>query len=536
MKCHREFCAERACSRSSLRILLVCISFSFGSFAEIASAQTAPDSKFSKIPQAYETTKDIPYGVTDSTDDYTKERRKLDIYLPKGMKDFPTIVWFHGGGLTGGSKSIPKGLQDKGFAVVAPNYRLSPRVKSPAYIEDAAAAVAWTFENIEKYGGSKSKIIVGGISAGGYLSLMIGLDKSWLSKHGIDADSIAALVPISGQTITHFTVRAEKGIPDKRPVVDEMAPLFHVRKDSPPMLLVTGDPELEMLGRAEENAYLARMMKIAGHTRTTLYRLEGFDHGGIGEASLPLVVKFVRGIQEERNGNANLDERKLPATASRMKTRKISGWTVHVNERLLAEEMKSSTSKAMELLERQLNEIVKVVPAEAVAKLRQVPLWFSPEYPGVAPKAEYHPDAGWLKDNGRDTAMAKGVEFTNVRIFERETARMPNFALHELAHAYHDRFLSGGFANAEVAAAFENAKAMGLYENVQRTFGDGRTSKERAYAMTNPMEYFAECTESYFAKNDFYPFTRDELNKYDTRMTELLQQLWGEAQPAKNSR
>ncbi len=497
------------------------------------AAQSPSDSKPAQID---ETTKDIPYGEADARDEYKKQRRKLDLYVPRGAKDFVTIVWFHGGGLTGGSKSIPKGLQEKGFAIVAPNYRLSPRAKSPAYVEDAAAAVAWTFENIEQYGGSKSKIVVGGISAGGYLSLMIGLDKSWLSKHGIDPDSIAALVPVSGQTITHFTVRAENGIPETRPVIDEMAPLFHVRKDAPPMLLVTGDPEMEMLGRAEENAYLARMMKIAGHTRTTLYRLEGFDHGGIGEASLPLVVKFVRELETESKKDTKAVDGVRPATTGKVRTQAISGWTVHIREELLKDESKAATSKALNLLEKQLDEIVKVIPASAVAELRKVPLWFSPEYPGVAPKAEYHPDAGWLKENSRDTAMARGVEFTNVRIFERETARMPNFALHELAHAYHDRFLPDGFANAEIAAAFENAKAKGLYENVERTFGDGRTSKERAYAMTNPMEYFAECTESYFVKNDFYPFDREALKKHDRRMTELLKKLWGDPQTTKSSR
>lgn len=88
-----------------------------------------------------------------------------------------------------------------------------------------------------------------------------------------------------------------------------------------------------------------------------------------------------------------------------------------------------------------------MVPRAAVAELRKVPLWFSPEYPGVQPRAEYHPDAGWLRDNNRDPKMEKVVEFTNVRIFERETKRMPNFALHELAHAYHDRVLANGSAS-----------------------------------------------------------------------------------------
>jgi len=119
--------------------------------------------------------------------------------------------------------------------------------------------------------------------------------------------------------------------------------------------------------------------------------------------------------------------------------RVIEGWTLHINQRLLDEEAEA-TAKAVELLRLQLQEIVRVVPAAAVVELRRVPLWFSPPYPGVTPRAEYHPGAGWLRDNGRDPAMVQGVEFTDIRDFERESRRMPNFTLHELAHAYHHRF------------------------------------------------------------------------------------------------
>jgi hypothetical protein len=105
----------------------------------------------------------------------------------------------------------------------------------------------------------------------------------------------------------------------------------------------------------------------------------------------------------------------------------------------------------------QLQEIVRVVPAKALAELQKVPLWISPEYAGFQPRAEYHPDSGWLRDNQRNPAKAKAGEFTNIRIFERETKRMPNFVLHELAHAYHDRVLTKGFQNSEIKRAFEEA-------------------------------------------------------------------------------
>ncbi len=220
----------------------------------------------------------------------------------------------------------------------------------------------------------------------------------------------------------------------------------------------------------------------------------------------------------------------LPATAASHQTNSIEGWRVLVSERLVTED-KVATEKALELLRLQLQEIVRVVPAHAVAKLREVTLWFSPAYPGVKPRAEYHPGAGWLRDNGRDPAMAKGVEFTDVRDFEKEMKRMPNFTLHELAHGYHDRVLPGGFGNKEIKAAYERAKAGKSYDKVERWFGNGRANtKEKAYAMTSPMEYFAETTEAFFSRNDFFPFTRVELKKHDPEMEQLLGRLWGATQ------
>ena len=160
--------------------------------------------------ETYKTVKDISYIPAGETDGYRKERCKLDVYYPVGKKDFPTIVWFHGGGLEGGGKHVPEMFMNQGFAVVAVNYRLSPKAQNPAYTEDAAAAVAWAYKHIEEYGGSPRRVFVTGHSAGGYLTLMVGLDKSYLQEYGVDADSIAAYLPISGQTVTHFTIRKER--------------------------------------------------------------------------------------------------------------------------------------------------------------------------------------------------------------------------------------------------------------------------------------------------------------------------------------
>lgn len=227
-------------------------------------------------------------------------RCKLDLYYPSGGKPFSTVVWFHGGGISKGNKSIPVPLRNKGVAVVSANYRLSPNVAAPVYIEDAAAAVAWTVRNIGRYGGGDpTRVFVSGHSAGGYLASMVGLDPQWLGAHDLKPEALAGLIPFSGHTITHFTVRKEQGIGGRQPTIDSFAPLYHVNKNAPPMLLITGDRELELLGRYEENAYFRRMMQEVGHPDTTLRELEGFDHSGMPEPAFPLLLDFMKAKNDD---------------------------------------------------------------------------------------------------------------------------------------------------------------------------------------------------------------------------------------------
>lgn len=250
---------------------------------------------------AYKTLSNIPYYDENirQKESYIQERCLLDIYYPVDKKGCATIIWFHGGGLTGGNKELPAALMNEGLCIVSVNYRLAPAVKAPAYIHDAAAAVAWVFKHIGNYGGDVSRIFLSGHSAGGYLALMTGLDKQYLAAHDIDADSIAGLIPLSGQTITHFSIRQEYGMKDTHPLVDQYAPLYHVRPDAPPLLLITGDREQEMLGRYEENAYLARMMKVVGHRHTRLLELQGYGHG-MTYPAFPLLLEEVRRISSQK--------------------------------------------------------------------------------------------------------------------------------------------------------------------------------------------------------------------------------------------
>jgi len=129
---------------------------------------------------------------------------------------------------------------------------------------------------------------------------MIGLDKRWLEPYGIDPDTtFAALIPYSGQVVTHFARRREMGIPDTQVVVDDMAPLNYVRPDCRPILILSGDREREMLGRYEENAYFWRMMRVAGHPDVRIYEFDGFDHGNMPQAGHFAAVRYIREMERK---------------------------------------------------------------------------------------------------------------------------------------------------------------------------------------------------------------------------------------------
>lgn len=249
----------------------------------------------------YKLVSDLAYRKGQpNLDDYQISRCKLDIYYPVNVPRFATIVWFHGGSLTEGEKFIPEELKNRNIAIVSVNYRLSPKAQHPAYIDDAAVAVAWTFKNIEAYGGDSQKIFVAGHSAGAYLTLMLGLDKQWLAKYEVDANNIAALFPLSAQTVTHATIRNEMALNPKVPLVDQWAPLNLIRKDAPPMMLVTGGRDLEIPNRYNENALFYSALKNIGDNNVTLYELNGFDHGTMVDPACFLILHYLKAWEKAR--------------------------------------------------------------------------------------------------------------------------------------------------------------------------------------------------------------------------------------------
>ena len=247
----------------------------------------------SAFARNYEYDKEILYkGKPDA---YTEKMCRLDVAYEKGSEGCPVIVWFHGGGLTSGWRHIPETLLRDGAVVVGVGYRFVTEVTIPETLDDAAASVAWVLKNIEAYGGDLSKIYLAGHSAGGYIVNMLGLNKEYLAKYDIDPDTqIKALVPYSGQVITHFAQRRKQGLGDLTPTIDHLAPLYHVRGNAAPMLVISGDRELELFGRYEENAYFVRMLRLNGHKNVTFYEVDGFDHGDMAEPAHLLLLKYIR--------------------------------------------------------------------------------------------------------------------------------------------------------------------------------------------------------------------------------------------------
>jgi acetyl esterase/lipase len=234
---------------------------------------------------------DISYG------DGTIPRQMLDLYLP--VEDtFSVLVYFHGGGLEGGSKDIDwiGSFAENGIAVAVPNYRLYPYARYPEFILDTAAATAWVHKNINRYGKCEN-IFVGGSSAGAYLALMLCMDGKYLAPYGISPDSLSGYIFDAGQTTVHFNVLREAGIDSRAVIIDERAPIYHIKAERsyPPMLVICGENDLQ--NRLEQNKLFISTLLHFGHTDVE-FRLMDASYGHCGYDGKPvfkdMVTDFMR--------------------------------------------------------------------------------------------------------------------------------------------------------------------------------------------------------------------------------------------------
>ncbi len=211
----------------------------------------------------------------------------------------------------------------------------------------------------------------------------------------------------------------------------------------------------------------------------------------------------------------------MPALPTAHTNRDIEGWTVRVDDRLLNGDGAAAGERALKLLTARLVAITIVVPEPSLAKLRAITIELDLNY-GDLHAMQYHPDAGWLKENGYSEQLAKFVHIPEVEDFLSpfEIHRMPWVVLHELAHGFHDQTI--GFDDERVTAVWKKFCNSGKYKSVVTSPGPMREH----YGLTNQKEFFAEMTEAYFGSNDFYPFVTGELMQAEPEIFVMLAEIW----------
>lgn len=218
-------------------------------------------------------------------------------------------------------------------------------------------------------------------------------------------------------------------------------------------------------------------------------------------------------------------EQPEPAKPTSHTERKIDGWTVRVDDRLLKAPHEQLGVQVLKSLEARLFDINAVVAPDKLKKLHAVTIVLDLSN-GKLTAMQYHPDRDWLKENGYDPALehCAHIPVAAELLEPRQINVQPWCVLHELAHSYHDQVL--GFDDKRILAAYQHYKASGHGDDVLLTTGE----RGRHYALTDEKEFFAEMSESYFGSNDFYPFNRGELMTAEPEIYRLLQSIWGPVQ------
>lgn len=230
-------------------------------------------------------------------------KHKLDLYLPKGKKDFPVLFFVHGGAWVMGDKNqlgiysaLGRNFAKQGIGTVVTNYRLSPKVQHPEHIKDVAKAFAWTHHNIAKHGGKPDQIFACGHSAGGHLVALLGTDESYLKNEGLSLKAIKGVIPMSG--VYRIPEKMMPTVFGKDPeIVKKASPLEHVRAGLPPFCIIYGDKDMPQCDKMselfckslKEKECTAETCSIADRSHVSLIMLVSRTTDPASEA----IVKFI---------------------------------------------------------------------------------------------------------------------------------------------------------------------------------------------------------------------------------------------------
>ena len=210
---------------------------------------------------------------------------RADLYLPEG-KNFPLVVYFHGGGMEGGDKAeeniraIARYAAANGVGFFSANYTLYPQARYPQFLEEAAKAVAYAFAHARQWGASN--VYVSGQSAGAYIAMMLCFDGRYLRAEGVDPLAVKGWLIESAQQTVHFKVLRERGEDPRAERIDEAAPLYYVGEELrfTRLRLLCYEQDLACRLRQNELLYEA-VLQFQPHAELSLEVL----HGGHCRAS-----------------------------------------------------------------------------------------------------------------------------------------------------------------------------------------------------------------------------------------------------------
>ncbi|MCY7387467.1 MAG: alpha/beta hydrolase [Burkholderiales bacterium] len=246
--------------------------------AALLSACSATRLLNTLVPESgFKVTQDIAYG--------TLARNKLDVYRPvdstvaPALK--PVVVFFYGGAWDSGDKGgylfAAEALTSRGYMVVVPDYRLYPEITFPTYMDDAALAVKWTFDNIAQHGGDPGKIFTMGHSAGAQLAALVAFDATYLGRVGIDKRRIRGVVSLAGPMDFLPLTEEKMEYIFPLPVRAASQPINYITGKEPPTLLLHGTADTRV-GIHNSRNLATRIAERGGTAEVTFYP----DMGHVG--------------------------------------------------------------------------------------------------------------------------------------------------------------------------------------------------------------------------------------------------------------
>jgi acetyl esterase/lipase len=242
---------------------------------------------------------------------------KLDVYQARdATTPNPTLIYFHGGGWTAGSKEsssltfLP--FLSMGWNVVNVEYRLAKISLAPAAVQDSLCALRWVYRNGKEYNVDTNRLVLMGNSAGGHLALTTGMSPASESLDslcpGNEELKVAAIINwygitdvnelLTGPNVRNYAITWLGGMSNREEIAKRVSPLTYVRAGLPPIISIQGDAD--PIVPYSQNVRLHQALDKAG-IRNELVTIPGGKHGGFSDTEMAKAYAEIRGFLDKQN-------------------------------------------------------------------------------------------------------------------------------------------------------------------------------------------------------------------------------------------